>query len=54
MGLLCMEAFQPVVNQGREGMQRIERSSQDKIVQPWGKVLVPPQVVHRTVSLSFF
>ena len=54
MGLLCMEAFQAVANQGREGMQRIGRSSQDKIVRAWGRVLVPSPVVHITVSLSFF
>ena len=54
MGLLCMEAFQAVANHGREGMQRIGRSSQDKIVRAWGRVLVPSQVVHITVSLSFF
>ena len=54
MGLLCVEAVQPVVNQGSEGMQRIGRSGQDEIVQPWGRVPVPSQVVHRTVYLSFF
>ena len=31
-----------VANQGREGMQRQGRSSQETIVQLWGRVLVPP------------
>ena len=35
-------------------MQRQGRNSQERIVQPWGSVLVPPQGVHRTVSLSCF
>ena len=30
------------------------RNSQERIVQPWGSVLVPPQGIHRTVSLSCF
>ena len=54
MGLLCMGAFQAVANQGREGMQRIGRRSQDKIVPAWGRVLAPSQVVRITLSLSFF
>ena len=45
---------QTVADQGREGMQRQGRSSQDKIVQPWGRVLVPPQGIHVTISLSCF
>ena len=39
-------------NQGREGMQRQGRRSQETMVQPWDRVLVPPQGIHRTVSLS--
>ena len=35
-----------VANQGREGMQRQGRASQETIVQPWGRVLVPPQGIH--------
>ena len=34
VGLLGMEAFQTVANQGKEGMQRQGRSSQETIVQP--------------------
>ena len=30
-----------VANQGREGTQRRRRSSQQTIVQPWGRVLIP-------------
>ena len=45
---------QTVANQGREGMQRQGRRSQDTIVQPWGRVLVPPQGIHITISLSCF
>ena len=43
VGLLGLEAFQTIANQGRGGMQRQGRSSQETIVQPWGKVLVPSQ-----------
>ena len=43
---------QTVANQGREGMQRQGRSSQETIVQPWGSVLVPPQGKHIRISLS--
>ena len=32
-------------------MQRQERNSQETTVQPWGRVLVPPQGIH-TISLS--
>ena len=42
---------QTVANQGREGMQRQGRSSQETIVQSRGRVLVPPQGIHIT-SLS--
>ena len=34
-------------------MQGQGRSSQETIVQPWGRVLVPPQGIQRTLSLSF-
>ena len=43
---------QTVANQGREGMQRQGKSSQETIVQPWVRVLVPPQGIHITISLS--
>ena len=33
--------FQTVANQGGEGMQRQGRSSQETIVHPWGRILVP-------------
>ena len=33
-------------------MQRQGRSSQETIVPPWGRVLAPPQGIHRTISLS--
>ena len=35
-------------------MQRQGRNGPETIVQPWGRVLVPPQGIHRTVSLSCF
>ena len=35
-------------------MQRQGRNSQETIVQPWGRVLVPPQGIHITTSLSCF
>ena len=44
--------IQTVANQGREGMQRQGKSSQETIVQPWGRVLVLPHGIHITVSLS--
>ena len=34
--------IQTVANQGREGKQRAGRSRPETIVQPWGRVLVPP------------
>ena len=41
-----------VVNQGRERMQRLGRCSQETIVQPWGRVQVLPQEMHRTIELK--
>ena len=41
--------IQTVANQGREGLQK-QRSSRERKVQPWGRVLVPPQGTHRTLS----
>ena len=39
--------------QGREGIQKQGRSSQETLVQPWGRVLVSPQVQFSSVhSLS--
>ena len=37
---------------GGEEMQRQGRRSQETIVQPWGRVLVPPQELYITISLS--
>ena len=45
---------QTAVNQGREGKWRQGRNSQETIVQPWGGVLVPPQGIYITISLSCF
>ena len=39
-------------NQGRQRVLRQGRSSQEARVQPRGRVLVLPQGIHRTVSLS--
>ena len=44
---------QTLANQGREGMQRWQRSSQETIGQPWDRILVLPQGMHRTACLSF-
>ena len=33
-------------------MQKQRRSSQETIVSPWGRVLVPPRGIHRTLSFS--
>ena len=44
--------IQTVANQGREGMQKQGRNSQ-MVVQPWGRVLLPPQGVCITISLSY-
>ena len=52
MGLLGLEAFQTVANQGRGGMQRQGRSSQETIVQPWSKVLVQHQGTYHNTLLS--
>ena len=43
---------QTAMNQGREGMQRQGRGSQETIVQPWGRVLALPQGIHIMLSLS--
>ena len=43
---------QTIVNQEWEGMQRQGRGSQETIVQPWGRVLVQPQGINITISLS--
>ena len=52
VGLLGKGAVQTVANQGREGMRRKGGSSRETIVQPRGRVLVPPQGIHMTMSLS--
>ena len=41
-----------VANQGKEGIQTQGRGNQETIVQPWGRVLAPPQGLHITISLS--
>ena len=45
-------ANRKVAYQGREGRQRQGRSSQETIAQPWGRVLVPSEGIHITISLS--
>ena len=44
--------IQTVGNQGAEGTQRQGRRSQETMVLPWSRVLVPPQGVHITVILN--
>lgn len=39
-----------MVTQGREGMQTPGRSHLETIVQPGGRVLVPPQGIYLTLS----
>ena len=41
-----------IVNQGREGMWRQGRNSQEKIVQSWDRILVLPQRIHIRIFLS--
>ena len=41
-------------SQGREGIWRRWKSSQKTMVEPWGRVLDPPQGTRGTVSLSCF
>ena len=45
--------IQTVANKEREGLQRQERRSEET-VQPWGRVLVPPQGTPITVSSELF
>ena len=45
---------QTIAIQVREGVQRPARSSQEIIVQPWDRVLVFPQGIYITTSLSFY
>ena len=45
---------QTVADQRRKGMQRLEKSRQETMVQPRGRVLLPLQGIHRTISLSSF
>ena len=33
-------------------MQKQRRSNQETIVQPWGRILVPPEGIHITIPLS--
>ena len=44
--------IQTIANQGREGMQKQRRSSQETIAQLWVRVLVPPQGIYITIFLS--
>ena len=46
------DCYKVVATQGREGMQRQGKSSQEIIVTPWDRVLVPPQGIHITLFLS--
>ena len=41
-----------LANSGKEGMLTQGKGSQEITVQPWGRVLVPPQGIHIAVSLS--
>ena len=50
--MIFPEFQRAVANQGRKGMQRPEQSLQDTIEQPWGRILVPPPGIYRTISLS--
>ena len=53
VGLLGMEAFQALVNQGREGVQRQGRASQKKPQHSFGgRALAQSQLMHITMSLS--
>ena len=46
---------QTVFNQERGGDEETrEAQSEETRVQPWGRVLVPPQRIHRTVSFEVF
>ena len=38
----------------REARGCRDKEEQSKIVQPWGRVLVPPQGIHRTIPLICF
>ena len=40
-----------LIREGR-GMKKQRRSSQEAIVQAWGRVLVPPQGIYITIPLS--
>ena len=50
--LSSKEQIQKVANQGREGMKKERKSSHETIVHPWSRVLVPPQGIYMTTSLS--
>ena len=50
--LSSKEQVQTLANQEREGMQRPRRSSQETIMQPWGRAMVPVQGIYITISLS--
>ena len=49
--LSSKEQIQTVANQGREGMKKEWRNGQETIVQPWSRILVPPERIYIT-SLS--
>ena len=42
-----------VTNQGRDRMQRQGRGSHKTVVKAWSRVMVLPQEIHRTISLSY-
>ena len=52
VGLLGLETFETVANQGREGMQRQGRSSPETTGQPCSRVLALPQGIHIKITLS--
>jgi len=37
-----------------EYAEKKEKQSRETVVKPWGRVLVPPQEIHTTISLSYF
>ena len=48
------EQIQTIINPGKEGILRQGRGSQETVVKSWGRVLVLPQRIHITISLSSF
>ena len=46
--------FQKLIIRKWRGLWKLGKRSQETIVQPWGRVLVPPQGIYTTISLSCF